>query len=270
VIASEFLASCTGRLPLLFFRRLRDREGWIFKKTRERKGPIRGRRYEIITFHYSGSHRSVTRVVTTSQGSERKQSAAIEFSLYLHAALRCSSVACLQTESGEGIIEIEAIARSRNQTHRVALVLPIRTRSRHFARKTSAAPVALLDRAAVAGSTFSLRDSSIFAPRRDFHRNTCARNMRARGVESVKIRAADPPTPGCRARASSACGCSSANGGGRRSRSSCARRYSIIGPHLRRAQSDRYLFVIRDLACTIRSWQRALPTRHARAVTSLA
>lgn len=79
--------------------------------------------------------------------------------------------------------------------------------------------------------------------------------------------AANPPTlvVPSRARRTRASGCTANGGGPRRSRSSCARRYSIIGPHLRRTQSDRYLFVIRDLACTIRSWRRALSTttRHA-------
>lgn len=64
------------------------------------------------------------------------------------------------------------------------------------------------------------------------------------GVESVKMRGKSsytrcpsPWPPRARSRASSACGCAANSGGGRTSRSSCARRYSIIGPHLRRAQS---------------------------------
>lgn len=101
----------------------------------------------------------------------------------------------------------------------------------------------------------------------DFHRNTCA-PMSVPVWRALKC--ANPPTlvVPSRARRMRASGCTVNGGGPRRSRSSCARRYSIIGPHLQRTQSDRYLFVIRDLACTIRSWRRVLSTtttttRHA-------
>lgn len=93
-----------------------------------------------------------------------------------------------------------------------------------------------------------------------FHRNTCA-PMESAVWRALKC-AANPPTfvVPARARRTRASGCTANSGDPRRSRSSCARRYSIIGPHPRRTQSDRYLFVIRDLACTIRSWRHFFST----------